>query len=123
VIVVAGPEPDAGAAEALESAGVEVLRTGTGDAGDRFREATGLLGARGVSSLLVEGGPTLAGAAVASGEVDRFEAFVAPLLLGGGRPAVDGPGPDLIAGALKAEEMLVERVGQDVHMSARLKAW
>jgi diaminohydroxyphosphoribosylaminopyrimidine deaminase/5-amino-6-(5-phosphoribosylamino)uracil reductase len=123
VIVVAGPEPDAGAAEALESAGVEVLRTGTGDAGDRFREATGLLGARGVSSLLVEGGPTLAGAAVASGEVDRFEAFVAPLLLGGGRPAVEGPGPDLIAGALKAEELLVDRVGQDVHMSARLKAW
>jgi diaminohydroxyphosphoribosylaminopyrimidine deaminase/5-amino-6-(5-phosphoribosylamino)uracil reductase len=123
VIIVAGPEPDPGAVEALESAGVEVLRTGAGDAGDRFREAIGLLGARGVSSLLVEGGPTLAGAAVSSGEVDRFEAFVAPLLLGGGRAAVDGPGPELMAGALEAEEVLVERVGQDVHMSARLKAW
>jgi diaminohydroxyphosphoribosylaminopyrimidine deaminase/5-amino-6-(5-phosphoribosylamino)uracil reductase len=123
VIVVAGPEPGAAAVEALESAGVEVLRTGTGDPGQRFAEATGLLGSRGVTSLLVEGGPTLAGAAIASGEVDRFEVFVAPLVLGGGRPAVEGPGPELMAGALEAEQMLVERVGQDVHMSARLKAW
>lgn len=123
VIVVAGPDADQAAAEALRRAGAEVLLTGPGDPERRFIEGLGLLGARGIASVLLEGGPSLAGTALASGEVDRFELFVAPLILGGGRPAMTGGGPDLIADATRAEEMQMERVGQDVHMSARLKAW
>jgi len=123
LIVVAGPDCDQVAAEVLREAGAEVLVTGPGEPERRFVEGLGLLGARGIGSVLLEGGPALAATALASGEVDRFELFVAPLILGGGRPAVTGRGPDLIADAIRAEEMLVERVGQDVHMSARLKAW
>ncbi len=123
VIVVAGPEADGAAVEALQQAGAEVLTTGSGEPERRFVEALGLLGARGIGSVLLEGGPALAATALASGEVDRFELFVAPLILGGGRPAVSGTGPDLIADAIRVEELQLERVGQDVHMSARLKAW
>jgi len=123
LIVVAGPDCDQVAAEVLREAGAEVLVTGPGEPERRFVEGLGLLGARGIGSVLLEGGPALAATALASGEVDRFELFVAPLILGGGRPAVTGRGPDLIADAIRAEEMLVARVGQDVHMSARLKAW
>lgn len=123
VVVVAGPDSDEAAAEALREAGAEVLVTGPGEPERRFVEGLSLLGARGIGSVLLEGGPALAATALASGEVDRFELFVAPLILGGGRPAVTGRGPDLIADAIRAEELLVERVGQDVHMSARLKAW
>jgi diaminohydroxyphosphoribosylaminopyrimidine deaminase/5-amino-6-(5-phosphoribosylamino)uracil reductase len=123
VIVIAGPGADRSAAEALREAGAEVLVTGPGEPEHRLTEGLGLLGARGIGSVLLEGGPALAGTALASGEVDRFELFVAPLILGGGRPAVKGSGADLIADAIRAEEMQVERVGQDVHMSARLKTW
>ena len=41
------------------------------------------LGARGVQSLLLEGGPHLAGAFLDAGEIDEVRLFVAPLLLGG----------------------------------------
>ena len=73
--------------------------------------------------MLLEGGPTLAGAAIASGEVDRIEVFVAPLLIGGGRSAVEGQGPDLISEAISVPHLRVSPVGQDVLMSATLKEW
>lgn len=46
------------------------------------------LRARGVQSVFVEGGPTLASAFVAAGLVDRVLAYLAPVLLGGGRLAL-----------------------------------
>ena len=123
VLLVAGPRADRKRLARLEQAGAEVLVTGSGSRPERFVEAMDLLGARGIGSVLLEGGPTLAGVALESGEVDRFEAFVAPVLLGGGRAAVEGEGPLKMADAISAMEMLVSRVGQDVHMSAQLKAW
>ena len=43
-----------------------------------------LLAARGVQSVLVEGGAAIAGAFIKAGLVDRVALFVAPKLLGGG---------------------------------------
>jgi len=123
VLLVTGPGADRKRLARLEAAGAEVLVTDGGGRRQRFLEAMDLLGARGVGSMLLEGGPTLAGVALESGEVDRFEAFVAPIVLGGGRAAVEGDGPLKMADAIRAQEMLVTRVGQDVHMSAQLKAW
>jgi diaminohydroxyphosphoribosylaminopyrimidine deaminase / 5-amino-6-(5-phosphoribosylamino)uracil reductase len=123
VLLVTGPDADSRRLARLEAAGAEVLATGRGGRRERFLEAMDLLGGRGIGSVLLEGGPTLAGVALESGEVDRFEAFVAPILLGGGRAAVEGDGPLKMADAIRAEEMQVSRVGQDVHMSAQLKAW
>ncbi|MEX0621185.1 MAG: dihydrofolate reductase family protein, partial [Solirubrobacterales bacterium] len=107
----------------LEAAGAEVLSTGGGGRRERFLEAMDLLGERGISSILLEGGPVLAGVALDSGEVDRFEVFVAPIVLGGGRAAVEGEGPLKVDDAMRVGNMLVTRVGQDVHMSAQMKAW
>jgi diaminohydroxyphosphoribosylaminopyrimidine deaminase/5-amino-6-(5-phosphoribosylamino)uracil reductase len=123
VFLVASPGAEREGLSRLEEAGAEILQTGDGSPTERFVEAMDLLGARGIGSVLLEGGPTLAGAALASGEVDRFEVFVAPVLLGGGRAAVEGEGPLQMADAIRAREMHVSRVGQDVHMSAQLKAW
>lgn len=123
VVLVTGPEADRERLARLEAAGAELLVTESIGRRERFLEAMDLLGGRGISSILLEGGPTLAGVALESGEVDRFEAFIAPILLGGGRPAVEGEGPLRMADAIRAEEMQVTRVGQDVHMSAQLKAW
>jgi len=46
------------------------------------------LGARGRQHVFLEGGPTLAAAFLAAGVVDEVVAYVAPMLLGGGRSAV-----------------------------------
>lgn len=123
VLVVTGPDADAEALKRLEAAGAEVISTGEGSHVDRFLRAMDLLGEKGISSILLEGGPTLAGIAIETGEVDRFEVFIAPVVIGGGQPAVRGEGVAKMSDAIKAREMLVKRVGQDVHMSARLKAW
>jgi diaminohydroxyphosphoribosylaminopyrimidine deaminase/5-amino-6-(5-phosphoribosylamino)uracil reductase len=42
------------------------------------------LAERGVDQLMLEGGPTLAGAALAEGLVDRAHVYIAPRILGGG---------------------------------------
>ncbi|MFJ2535190.1 bifunctional diaminohydroxyphosphoribosylaminopyrimidine deaminase/5-amino-6-(5-phosphoribosylamino)uracil reductase RibD [Microbacterium maritypicum] len=46
------------------------------------------LHARGVQSLFVEGGPTLASAFIQAGLADRLLVYIAPALLGGGRLAL-----------------------------------
>lgn len=46
------------------------------------------LGERGVQSVFVEGGPTLASAFIAEGLADRVLAYIAPVLLGGDRLAL-----------------------------------
>lgn len=46
------------------------------------------LHARGVQSLFVEGGPTLASAFLRAGLADRLLVYIAPVLLGGGRLAL-----------------------------------
>ena len=123
VYVVAGPQVDPAGRAGLESAGARFLLTGDGDPEQRFVEALDLLGSEGIGSVLLEGGPTLAGIAIDSGEVDRFEAFIAPIVVGGGRGAAGGGGAAKMADAIRALDMQVTRVGQDVHMSAQLKAW
>ncbi len=78
------------------------------------------LAGRDVQHVLVEGGPTLAGAFVASGLVDRVVAYVAPVLLGEGRPALGPAGIGSIGAALRLETEDVTRFGPDVRITARV---
>jgi len=66
------------------------------------------LHSRGVQSVFVEGGPTLASAFIAAGLADRVLAYVAPVLLGGDRLALTDIGVDTIDAArrLTIEEWL-----------------
>jgi diaminohydroxyphosphoribosylaminopyrimidine deaminase/5-amino-6-(5-phosphoribosylamino)uracil reductase len=89
VLVVIGPETDAAA---LREAGVEIL------VADGIAPALADLGRRGITSLFLEGGPTLAGAFAAAGEIDESRVFVAPVLLAGGKrlTAVDAGASDTL---------------------------
>ena len=60
------------------------------------------LGRRDITSLFLEGGPTLAAAFAAAGEIDEARVFVAPILLGGGRAPLRGAGAHSIEDALRA---------------------
>jgi len=64
--------------------------------------------------VLIEGGPTLAGAVAAAGLIDRIVAYVAPVLLGAGRAALGAAGVGTIAEALRFEVETVQRIGTDV---------
>jgi diaminohydroxyphosphoribosylaminopyrimidine deaminase/5-amino-6-(5-phosphoribosylamino)uracil reductase len=81
-----------------------------------LREELAALAGEGVQSLLLEGGPTLAGAFLADGLVDRLLVFVAPVIAGDG-PPMTGPLP----APLDLGEPELERVGADVLLSWRLR--
>ena len=66
------------------------------------------LHSRGIQSVFVEGGPTLASAFIAAGLADRVLAYIAPVLLGGDRSALTdiGVGTMDAARRLTVEEWL-----------------
>jgi diaminohydroxyphosphoribosylaminopyrimidine deaminase/5-amino-6-(5-phosphoribosylamino)uracil reductase len=69
------------------------------------------------TDVLLEGGPTLAGAFLRAGAVNRILAYVAPTLLGGPVTAVDDVGVPTIARALRWQFDGIDRVGPDVVLS------
>jgi diaminohydroxyphosphoribosylaminopyrimidine deaminase/5-amino-6-(5-phosphoribosylamino)uracil reductase len=111
--------------DALEAAGVQVLVAPGENEPARVRSALDQLGALDVTSLLLEGGPHLAGAFLDAGEIDEIRLFLAPLLLGGStaRDPLEGKGVERISEALRALTFDSERVGEDLLVSARLREW
>ena len=124
-LVVCTRAADRAATGQLESAGVEVIRVQGSTDAQRVQAALDELGERDIQSVLLEGGPRLAGAFFDADEIDQYYAFVAPIVAGGGRArtAVAGGGVDTIGAALRAEAVAVERIGDDVLIGARLKEW
>lgn len=59
------------------------------------------LSAQGITSVFVEGGPTIISALLRAGLVDELLVYVAPVLLGGPRVAVADLGIDTIADAIR----------------------
>jgi diaminohydroxyphosphoribosylaminopyrimidine deaminase/5-amino-6-(5-phosphoribosylamino)uracil reductase len=82
----------------------------------RLEDELAALAGEGVRSLLLEGGPTLAGAFLAAGLVDKLMVFTAP--------TVSGAGP-VAFGALQEPLALrhgsLERIGDDVLLTAYLR--
>ena len=112
----------------LTARGIDVLRQprrlvfGSGPVPDGFElvsapleEALGRLGAEGVQSLLLEGGPTLAAAFLEAGLVDKLLVFTAP--------RISGDGPGMLEGLPKPLEltrMEARPIGGDVLIQAYL---
>jgi diaminohydroxyphosphoribosylaminopyrimidine deaminase/5-amino-6-(5-phosphoribosylamino)uracil reductase len=137
VLAVVSQAADPGRVAAVRGAGAEILVAGGIEA------ALSDLGRRGITSLFLEGGRTLASAFFAADAIDQSHTFVAPILLGdsssraggtaagaphgGGRgeaasehmgePAVTGPARQV------ALSQTVEEIGDDVLITARFKEW
>src|SRR5437763_1956517 len=86
------------AVEVLEAAGIATVTVTGENETARVGAALDELGGLEIQSLMVEGGPHLAGAFVDAHEVDEARVFVAPVIAGGrqSRSAVDGQGVELI---------------------------
>ena len=113
------------ATDALETHGAQVIVATGANEPERVVSALDQLGADGASSILLEGGPRLAGAFFDAGEIDELRLFLAPLVLGGrtARDPLEGEGVETIAEALRALTLECDRVGDDVLVSARLREW
>jgi diaminohydroxyphosphoribosylaminopyrimidine deaminase / 5-amino-6-(5-phosphoribosylamino)uracil reductase len=84
------------------------------------RTALAQLHGRGVNHVLLEGGPTLAAAFIKDGLVDRVVAYLAPVLLGAGAPALGDAGISTITDALRLTTTDVAVIGGDVRITAVL---
>jgi diaminohydroxyphosphoribosylaminopyrimidine deaminase/5-amino-6-(5-phosphoribosylamino)uracil reductase len=69
------------------------------------------------TDVLLEGGPTLAGAFLRAGAVNRILAYMAPMLVGGPVTAVDDVGVPTIARALRWQFDGIDRAGPDLVLS------
>jgi diaminohydroxyphosphoribosylaminopyrimidine deaminase / 5-amino-6-(5-phosphoribosylamino)uracil reductase len=74
---------------------------------------------RDVVSVLVEGGPTVAGAFMAAGLIDKAVGYLAPAFLGDGPAALRGMGISTIERILRWHIDEVALVGDDVRISAQ----
>jgi diaminohydroxyphosphoribosylaminopyrimidine deaminase/5-amino-6-(5-phosphoribosylamino)uracil reductase len=127
LIVIVSRAAPRSAVEALETAGAHVLSVSGENEPLRVSDALAQLGAldRPVTSMLLEGGPHLAGAFFDAGEIDELRLFVAPLVIGGAsaRDPIEGMGASTIAEATRAVSLTTELVADDVLLSARLREW
>ena len=101
----------------LEQAGAEVLQIpSTSDGVVDPRALLEILGARGVVSLLVEGGGTLLGSLFDLGLVDKVAAFISPQIIGGhSAPSpVGGKGIANVSQVLKLKHLRTENLGEDI---------
>lgn len=89
VLVAVGPEAPASRTTALEAAGCELWRSTATDRRSRTEALLAELGRRRLTTLLVEGGPTVLAGMFAADQVDEAWVFVAPRILGGCQEAVE----------------------------------
>jgi diaminohydroxyphosphoribosylaminopyrimidine deaminase / 5-amino-6-(5-phosphoribosylamino)uracil reductase len=113
------------ATDALETHGADVIVATGENEPARVRSALQQLGGAGISSVLLEGGPHLAGAFLDANEIDEMRLFVAPTVLGGrtARDPLEGEGAETIADATHALTLECERIDSDLLISARMKEW
>jgi diaminohydroxyphosphoribosylaminopyrimidine deaminase / 5-amino-6-(5-phosphoribosylamino)uracil reductase len=111
--------------ETLETAGADIVVATGENEPSRVRSALAAMGDQGITSVLLEGGPHLAGAFLDAGEIDEIRLFLAPLVIGGrqARDPLEGEGVEKISEALRALTLECEKVADDLLISARLREW
>jgi len=112
LLVISGANAPRPAEQALQAQGVEVLRADDSEGRFGLAVALKLLAARGITRLMVEGGPTLAAALIRSDLVDQAILFYSTKTLGG--EALDALNPAAAATlAHRLKHTASEPVGPD----------
>lgn len=110
---VSGAAPVAGLAE--------VLAVGDGPNGPDLAEVITALRRRGCARIFVEGGGVTVSAFLAAGLLDRVQVTVAPMFIGGGRPAFRLPAANMLADCARPGYR-VFRMGGDMLFDCDLRA-
>jgi diaminohydroxyphosphoribosylaminopyrimidine deaminase/5-amino-6-(5-phosphoribosylamino)uracil reductase len=124
LLVVVAPDADPARTGALRDSGAELIVAGGATPAERVTSAFTDLGRRGITSLFLEGGETLADAFVAADQVDEARIFVAPrrfdegaIAPGAQRFTMSWPAP------LEPLDSSTEQVGEDTLTTTRFKEW
>jgi len=122
VLIATVTEAEPARAKALEEAGAEVVTFAAVAGRVPLPALLQRLGDRQITSLLVEGGPTLLGSLWSERLGDRVAAFVAPLLVGGaGAPSpFGGLGAVSLEHGWRAVGLQAEPVGSDLLLTAEV---
>jgi diaminohydroxyphosphoribosylaminopyrimidine deaminase/5-amino-6-(5-phosphoribosylamino)uracil reductase len=142
LLVIVAPDADQARLGALRDLGVETIVAAGSTPAARVEAALTELGRRGITSLFLEGGRTLAAAFTSADQLDEARIFIAPVLLGeasappragggAGDPraeeasATAGPGSPAPTGPARrsALESTTENVGEDHLIKSRFKDW
>jgi diaminohydroxyphosphoribosylaminopyrimidine deaminase/5-amino-6-(5-phosphoribosylamino)uracil reductase len=115
-LVMAAPDAPEHAVRRVEAAGGAVVQVPRSGAGIDLNSALSELAARGCINILMEGGAAVLGSCFDAGLVDRVEAYLAPVVIGGtdAPGAVAGRGPAALAGALRLHRVAMRRAGDDL---------
>ena len=114
--LVCGPQATPAARKRVTQKGARILEVPVKNGRIDLQALMEALGRMQITSLLIEGGGLVAGAALTAGIVDKIAFFYAPKILGGddGVPVCAGCGPRLMRDALNIKEITLERVGEDM---------
>lgn len=113
MVCSAGADPEK--IRKILSTGSQVIPLeGGGADGLPLRAVLAALGGRGIRSVLVEGGEKIFSAFLREGLWDKLSVFLAPLILGGGKPAVSGLGRDSLSQALRLQNITTKRIGNQI---------
>ena len=117
VLIFAHGDSEPETVSALQSRGVEVISQP--DSTLQFPSVLEELGRRCIQSVLLEGGPSLAGLFLDTGLVNKITFFVAPMIIGGqdAPSAIGGDGAETISEALQLENVRVEQRGRDLEIT------
>jgi len=111
--VFTSSRPSAIAEEILQQRGCKVFRVGDTDGNLDLAEVLQVLAEQGITRLMVEGGPKLAGSLAAAGLVDELALLRGEKIIGeGGIEPLEGMPLDGFTGQLQAQAR--ERLGPDV---------
>lgn len=115
LLVFTGVQAVEAKVKALRDSGVDVATSGTRDLLSILKELT----RRSLQSVLIEGGPTLAGSFVDAGLVNKATFFVSPTIIGSRDApcAVAGDGVDVVRHALRLRDVRTVQVGDDIEIT------
>jgi diaminohydroxyphosphoribosylaminopyrimidine deaminase/5-amino-6-(5-phosphoribosylamino)uracil reductase len=117
VVIFAHENSEPETVAALQTRGVEVV--GQTSSALEFSSVLDELGRRSIQSVLVEGGPSLAGLLLDAGLVNKITFFIAPMIIGGqdAPSAIAGAGAEKIADAFQLERVQFEQHGRDLEVT------
>jgi diaminohydroxyphosphoribosylaminopyrimidine deaminase / 5-amino-6-(5-phosphoribosylamino)uracil reductase len=120
-IIVTGERSSQQKARAIESLGAQVWRINLRQGRMPWTTILRRLAAKGVLSVMIEGGATTSAWALRERAVDKILFFYAPMILGGdGRVMIDALGVKRVRQAIPVQRMRVRPSGTDTLVSAYL---
>ena len=118
-IIATTPRADEEKVSRMREMGVEVLLTQEDEQGDvDIKYLLGMLGERGISSVLVEGGAGAITTLLRLGLADKLVIFVAPKIMGKGIEAVGELNIADVDQTLKLSFGRIHRIGEDLVIEA-----